>query len=163
MQTAQEQDNGTEVGRPSDQQNGGADGMYISLSQAAKRWGKSKNTLSVDLSKGKLQWVDHQGKRMLMMGQLSALYGDLNKRTVSDRPEGTEVVRPETEEKAAEINGLKAVLQAKEEHIALLKDQIERERINAERWHRAYQEVKMLPAPEVPKPGFWQRLRGNKA
>jgi hypothetical protein len=44
MQTAQEQDNGTEIGRPSDQQNGGADGMYISLSQAAKRWGKQGKT-----------------------------------------------------------------------------------------------------------------------
>ena len=94
--------------------------------------------------------------------------------TAQEQDNGTEVVRPETEEKAAEINGLKAVLQAKEEHIALLKDQIERERINAERWHTAY-EQKLLPAPAQPpantnlplvtqpKPGFFARLFGRSA
>ena len=164
MQTDLTRQQGTEVERLKDGQNGADDGLYISLSQAAKLWGKSKNTLSVDIAKGKIQWVEHRGKRALMMGQLSGLYGDPNKRTSGEQSYGTEVERPETEERTAEINGLRAVLEAKEEQIALLKDQIERERINAERWHTAYEQVKALPAPAATaKPGLLARLLGRTA
>jgi hypothetical protein len=155
METAQEQIPGTELGRQSVQENGPSDSLYISLSQAAKRWGKSKNTLSVDLAKGKLQWVEREGKRSLMLGQLVQLYGlPLDQRTSKAPEQGTEIGRPKNEEEQNEINVLRAVLKVKEEQIALLKDQlereqeqIERERLTAERWHSAYEQVKMLPAP----------------
>ena len=164
METAQNVVNRTESERLTVEQNGTMDGMYISLSQAAKLWGKSKNTLSVDLSKGKLQWVEHQGKRSLMMGQLAELYGPLDAKPSIEQSNGTESERPVLVERTAEINGLRAVLQSKEEQIALLKEQLDHERLNAERWHTAYEQVKMLPAPKpATKPGFLSRMFGRTA
>jgi hypothetical protein len=135
--------------------------MYVSLSQAAKMWGKSKNTISMDIKKGKLQWIDLQGGRKLMLGQLSEVYGSLGgeqARTappVSGRPE---VEREQNAQNDNEINMMRAVLQAKEEQISLLKEQLERERLHAERWHKAFEEIKLLPAPareaEAPRKKF---------
>jgi hypothetical protein len=167
METGLEHQSGTELGRAVIHENGSDDSLYISLSQAAKLWGKSKNTLSVDIAKGKLQWVQHHGKRALMKGQLSGIYGPLSNGTSIEQSRGAEIERPLNEERTAEINGLRAVLQAKEEQISILKQQIERERIHAERWHSAYEQVKALPAPakieEPRKQGIWARLFGARS
>lgn len=139
----------------------GSPQMYVSLSQAAKMWGKSKNTISMDIKKGKLQWIDIHGGRKLMLGQLSEVYGPLGGEpartapSVSGRPE---VEREQNTQNDNEINMMRAVLQAKEEQISLLKEQLERERLHAERWHKAFEEIKLLPAPareaEAPRKKF---------
>jgi hypothetical protein len=139
----------------------GSPQMYVSLSQAAKMWGKSKNTISMDIKKGKLQWIDLHGGRKLMLGQLSEVYGPLDEGTprtsqaVADRAESEHAQNAQNDN---EINMMRAVLQAKEEQISLLKEQLERERLHAERWHKAFEEIKLLPAPareaEAPRKKF---------
>lgn len=135
--------------------------MYVSLSQAAKMWGKSKNTISLDIKKGRLQWIDLSGGRKLMLGQLSEVYGPLDRSMPGPAQNGS--VKPETEQQNSlqndsEIATMRAVLQAKEEQIALLKEQLEREMLHAERWHKAFEEIKQLPAPpkapEAPRKKF---------
>lgn len=135
--------------------------MYVSLSQAAKMWGKSKNTISMDIKKGKLQWIDIHGGRKLMLGQLSEVYGPVGgepNRTSPPSSVRPDVERPKNEQNDTEINMMRAVLQAKEEQISLLKEQLERERLHAERWHKAFEEIKLLPAPareaEAPRKKF---------
>jgi hypothetical protein len=135
--------------------------LYVSLSQAAKMWGKSKNTISLDIKKGRLQWIDLPGGRKLMLGQLSEVYGPVGGepgRTAPSVSQGPAFERPKNEQNDNEINMMRAVLQAKEEQISLLKEQLERERLHAERWHKAFEEIKLLPAPpkeaEAPRRKF---------
>lgn len=139
----------------------GSPQMYVSLSQAAKMWGKSKNTISMDIKKGRLQWIDLQGGRKLMLGQLSEVYGPVGGEPSRTDPSSSlrpDVERQKNEQNDNEINMMRAVLQAKEEQISLLKEQLERERLHAERWHKAFEEVKLLPAPareaEAPRKKF---------
>lgn len=160
MEPEQNTQSGPEVERPQNAHSGSPQ-MYVSLSQAAKMWGKSKNTISLDIKKGRLQWIDLSGGRKLMLGQLSEVYGPLDNGTQRTAQNGS--VRPDIEQSKNaqndnEISMMRAVLQAKEEQISLLKEQLERERLQVERWHRAFEEVKLLPAPakedEAPRKKF---------
>ncbi len=160
MEPAQNEEKRADIERPQNVHSGSPQ-MYVSLSQAAKMWGKSKNTISLDIKKGRLQWIDLQGGRKLMLGQLSEVYGPLDGGTartpqsVSARPD---IEQSQNAQNDNEINMMRAVLEAKEEQISLLKEQLERERLHAERWHKAFEEVKLLPAPakeaEAPRKKF---------
>ena len=160
MESEQNRQDRPEVERDQNAHSGSPQ-MYVSLSQAAKMWGKSKNTISLDIKKGRLQWIDLQGGRKLMLGQLSEVYGPVGgepARTVPSVPQRPDVERPKNEQNNNEINMMRAVLQAKEEQISLLKEQLEHERLHAERWHKAFEEIKLLPAPpkeaEAPRKKF---------
>lgn len=96
-----------------------------------------------------------------MLGQLSEVYGPIGggaTRTAQNGSLQTANERPLSHQNDTEIATMRAVLLAKEEQISLLKEQLERERLHAERWHKAFEEMKQLPAPssvvEVPRKKF---------
>jgi len=156
------------------------DAMFTSLSHAAKLWGKSKNTISDAIARGKIQWVEHQGKKQLLMSQLIQLYGHLNDGTVQNGNTETVLERQENAGRTSDNSGLRAVLEVKEEQISMLKEQIEdlrreREDLKTQRdkWAKAYDEVRALPAPSPtqtpannqtqPKRSFWPWRRKASA
>lgn len=159
MNTEQNDSIRSEIERSAETQNAQPDVMYISLSKAAKLWGKSKNTLSLDINKGKLQWVEHQGKRSLLMSQLAQLYGPIEMRTALVHTDRAGIERSENGERTGETTSLRAVLDAKDEQISMLKEQIDdlksqRDDLKSQRdkWAKAYDEVRALPAPASEAP-----------
>jgi len=153
----------------------GGDSMYISLSQAAKVWGKHKGTISKHVKEGKLQWHERPGgERKLFAPEIANLYGQPAETVAQpvDNPEQGTTSQPiGNAGNPHEITALQAALQAKDEVIKILQSQIadqrsqvEREREIAEQWRREYGSMKdqllALPAPkteEAPpqKRGFW--------
>ncbi|RYD73047.1 MAG: hypothetical protein EOP84_22155 [Verrucomicrobiaceae bacterium] len=152
-----------------DQQETGRETLYISLGEAARTWGKHKGTVSKHIKDGKLQWHNQpNGTKKLFAPEVANLYGPIPgnvAETVQKPVEGTDKQPHATPHETGEIKGLEAALTAKEEVIALLRDQladaksqIERERQMADQWRMEYQAVKMLPAPQVEQKaskGIW--------
>jgi hypothetical protein len=142
--------------------------LYISLSQAAKTWHMYKGTVSRHVKEGKLQWHDQpDGTRKLFAPEVANLYGPPPgnaSETVS--PAAKAIPAPE-QSGAADVTLLKAMLDAKEEMILVLqnqladqKTQIERERQIAEQWRNEFTSMKdqvlALPAPKRDESkGFW--------
>ena len=143
------------------------DALYVSLSQAAKTWHMYKGTISRHVKEGKLQWHDQpDGTRKLFAPEVANLYGPPptgNPETVSESHRQT----ASSTENNAEIATLRTSLDAKEEVIKLLqqqvaayRDQIEREREVAEQWRHEFTSMKdqvlALPAPSKQESkGFW--------
>ena len=147
---------------------------YWSMSQASRVLGINKGIISQDVAKGKIQWHDRpDGTRKLFVPELYTVYADkLAKKKkrleIGDNtPDGTETKPPENRE-------VTAVVEAKEEVIALLKSQLDEMRratddIRQDRdhWRRQAEEatglLKALPAPASytapqEKRGFFARL-----
>ena len=162
------------------------DAMYISLNQAAKKWGKSKGTISKMASSGRLQWHDMpNGERKLSLSQLAHQFGppqSEQEKQVAEQVKGTSSEHSETAGNAIENSRLAAELNAAREKIEmlqsqlqrerqLLEDQLERERRNADAWqHQAEQSQALLalPAPAnhnedkpARKASWFQRLTGK--
>jgi hypothetical protein len=146
----------------------GENSMYVSLSRAAKVWGKHKGTISKHVKEGKLQWHDHPGgTRKLFAPEIAHLYGPppSNGAQPVDNPKQGTTGQPQgSPGNANEITALQAVVNAKDEVIKVLQSQLEREREVAEQWRKEYGSIKeqmlALPAPkntpeEPPKKGFW--------
>lgn len=167
----------------------GNDGMYISLNQAAKRWGKSKGTISKMASSGRLQWHDMpNGEKKLSLSQLAHQFGEPpneQQKQVAEPVESSSSEHLETVGNAIENSRIAAELKAANEKIEmlqgqlqrerqLLEDQLERERRNADAWQRAAEQsqsmLKALPAPAnsdsqtqppAVRASWWQRLKGK--
>lgn len=143
-----------------------SESMYISLNQAAKRWGKSKGTISKMASSGRLQWHPQaNGDKKLLLSELAHHFGP----PLSEQPE--QVSKPvsvannehlATGGNTSENRVLQAELSAAHEMIEIIKgqlererelmaDQLSRERANADAWRRAAESanemLKALPSP----------------
>lgn len=139
--------------------------LYMSLGQVARQWRKHKGTVSRHISEGKLQWHDQpDGSRKLFAPEVAKLYGALPQNgieTVSEPVQGTTPQPVSNTQDPGEIKGLRATVEAKDEVIRALQEQladtraqlererdnVERERLNADRWREEFQTIKMLPAP----------------
>lgn len=129
---------------------------HVGINQAAKLTGKNKAVIHRDADSGKLpNSKNEKGHRIFQIADLIAKYGPLKPVTGDDN--GLDHQKSPEQETSVTSN-LTAALEAKEEVISTLKAQIEdlkaeREDIKGERdrWHRAFEEVKMLPAPAKPK------------
>lgn len=141
---------------------------YVGINQAAKLTGKNKAVIHRDADSGKLHHSKNEkGHRVFQIADLISTYGPLKPIT------GDETGSDHRKSPAQEISvtsNLDAALQAKEEVIATLKAQIadlkaEREDIRHERdrWHKAFEEVKMLPAPANSQPKRFLGIFGRKA
>lgn len=125
---------------------------HVGINQAAKLTGKNKAVIHRDADSGKLHHTKNEkGHRIFQIADLISCYGEL-KPVTSDETSFNHQKSPQ--EETSVTSDLDAALKAKEEVIATLKSQIEdlkaeREDIKSERdrWHRAFEEVKMLPAP----------------
>jgi hypothetical protein len=142
--------------------------LYISLSQAAKTWHMYKGTVSRHVKEGKLQWHDQpDGSRKLFAPEVANLYvappGNAAE-TVSNSSKAAPAVE---EASNSDVTLLKSMLEAKEEMIKVLQNQlndqraqIERERQVAEQWRSEFTSMKdqvlALPAPKRDESkGFW--------
>ncbi len=125
---------------------------YVGINQAAKLTGKNKAVIHRDADSGKLPYSKNEkGHRVFQIADLLNIYGPLKPITGDDTSSNNQkspAIEPSV------TSDLDAALKAKEEVISTLKAQIEdlkaeREDIKHERdrWHQAYSEVKMLPAP----------------
>lgn len=143
----------------------------VGINEAARLTGKNKAIIHRDAEGGKLHCSKNEkGHRVFQIADLIACYGEFKPITSDETGSGHRKSLPE---ETNPISDLAGVLKAKEEVIATLKAQIEdlradREDIRNERdrWHRAFEEVKMLPAPanEDQKPkGILSRLFGGRA
>ena len=125
---------------------------HVGINQAARLTGKNKAIIHRDADNKKLPHTKNEkGHRIFQIADLISTYGEL-------KPETSEVTSDNNQksppDKSVVTSDLTATLEAKEQVIATLKDQIEdlkaeREDIKYERdrWHKAFEEVKMLPAP----------------
>ncbi|MFN7137801.1 MAG: hypothetical protein ACK4UN_00525 [Limisphaerales bacterium] len=141
---------------------------HVGINQAAKLTGKNKAVIHRDADSGKLHHSKNEkGHRIFQIADLISCYGEL-KPVTSDETSSNHQKSP-TEEPIV-TSDLSAALEAKEEVIATLKAQIEdlkaeREDIKGERdrWHKAFEEVKMLPAPATSQPKRFLWIFGRKA
>lgn len=140
----------------------------VGINQAAKLTGKNKAVIHRDAESGKLHFSKNEkGHRVFQLADLIACYGEL-KPITSDETASNHQKSPDQE--TIETSTLAAVVLAKEEVIATLKAQIEdlkaeREDIkrDRDRWNKAFEEVKMLPAPANQNPpNLLARLFGAK-
>lgn len=125
---------------------------HVGINQAARLTGKNKAVIHRDAESGKLHHSKNsKGHRIFQIADLISCYGEL-------KPETSDATSKDNRESPAqetsETRDVTAVVEAKEQVIATLKEQIEdlkaeREsiKIDRDRWHRAYDEIKMLPAP----------------
>lgn len=141
---------------------------HVGINQAAKLTGKNKAVIHRDADSGKLHHSKNEkGHRIFQIADLIACYGEL-KPVTSDETSANHQKSPY--EETSVTSDLDAALKAKEEVIATLKGQIEdlkaeREDIKNERdrWHKAFEEVKMLPAPANSQPKRFLGIFGRKA
>lgn len=135
---------------------------YWTLNKASKELGINKSTLSMDASKGKIQWHPQpDGSKKLFVPELLTFYAERLKR----RTERAERVlnggkSPEIEhQENSENNGLNTAIEAKNEVVDLLKAQLEDVRRDRDEWRRqaesaahqlteALTVIKSLPAPK---------------
>lgn len=131
----------------------------VGINQAAKLTGKNKAIIHRDAEAGKLHHSKNEkGHRVFQIADLIGCYGEF-KAVTSDETTSNHQKSPE--QITSVTSDLTVALKAKEEVIDLLRAQIEdlrteREDLRAERdrWHTAFEQVKMLPAPanEAGKP-----------
>lgn len=140
--------------------------MYISLNQAAKKWGKSKGTISKMASSGRLQWhPQSNGEKKLLLSELAHHFGPPPSEQDEPVSKLTLVTNNEQSETAGNVNEnrvLQAELTAAHEMIEIIKsqlererelmaDQLSRERANADAWRQAAESatemLKALPPP----------------
>lgn len=143
-----------------------SESMYISLNQAAKRWGKSKGTISKMASSGRLQWHPQaNGEKKLLLSELAHHFGPPPSEQHEPVSKLTLVTSNEQLTMAGNANEnrvLQAELTAANEMIEIIKgqlererqlmaDQLSRERANADAWQRAAESanemLKALPTP----------------
>lgn len=141
---------------------------HVGINQAAKLTGKNKAVIHRDSDSGKLHHSKNEkGHRIFQIADLISCYGELKPAT-SNETSLNHLKSPPQETNLT--SNLDAALKAKEEVIATLKSQIEdlkaeREDIKGERdrWHKAFEEVKMLPAPANSQPKRFLGIFGRKA
>lgn len=145
---------------------------HVGINEAARLTGKNKAVIHRDADKGKLHHSKNEkGHRIFQIADLISCYGELKPQTSDETGSNHSKSPAEETGETSDNKGLEAALQAKEEVIATLKEQIEdlraeREDIRRERdrWHGAYNEIKMLPAPAETKPkGVLARLFGGRS
>lgn len=140
---------------------------HVGINQAAKLTGKNKAVIHRDADSGKLfHTKNDKGHRVFQIADLITCYGPLKPITGEETSDN---LHKSPQQETSVTSDLDAALKAKEEVISTLKAQIEdlkaeREDIkhDRDRWHQAYSEVKMLPAPATVKPKRFLGIFGRR-
>ncbi len=118
---------------------------YVGTNEAAKLTGKNKTVIKEDAESGKLPSTKNdKGYRIFQIADLLNIYGPFKKQVTGDASSSDNQFSPP--EKTSVSSDITGILEAKEQVIKMLQDQIEDVKRERDRWHNAY-EMKLLPAP----------------
>lgn len=158
-------------------------GVYWSLNEAARQVGGNKGSISRHISEGKLQWHDRPEGKRLHAAEVMHFYADRirqrrNPVAKGANDTGLELITSKSNTPETEPQHLETAvkLATAEMEVRYLKEMLEVERQRREkaeqeqdRWHRAYDELKLLPAPAAnsntpeasPKRSLWDMITGK--
>jgi hypothetical protein len=140
---------------------------FVGINEAARLTGKNKATISRDTKTGKLTATTNDtGAKRYQVAELERVYGTLRSPTTGYAPVDNHRTQPQ--ETTNDTSALTEVVKAKDEMIALLKDQVDDLKRERDNWRDQAQRA--LPAPVDTTPatsktnqrkGWW--LFGRKA
>ena len=134
----------------------------MTLSTAARRWGKSRQTLYTDMKAGRLSvGHDERGAVYVDAAEMVRVYGEPPARRdgAADETGRAQDETPETVLKAAEIKRLEDVVGLLREQVATLRTELDRAHQDKERQAETHRQVLRLLEHQRPAP-LAGRLRG---
>ena len=134
----------------------------LTLSAAARTWGKSRQTLYTDMKAGRLSiGRDERGMVYVDASEMVRAYGEPSIRRAgpADETEQAQDESPKTVLKAAEIKRLEDVVALLREQVATLRTELDRAHQDKERQAETHRQVLRLLEHQRPMP-LADRLRG---